>query len=526
MAAQADVEFSANRSYDPSGNGRPITPGDAEKPVSVSFRLDYNGWRGKTDVVTVSVQAETAEAAIFGSSGVICGVNFAGSAKEVEALAAKGGKAFDSYMKEYWAQNAFNGAIFTGWSTAPEGGVPMGYDSQVQEGAVYYAQWDTAPRPITPGDAEKPTPTSTPRPITPGDAEKPTPTPTPKPTPTPEPPQPKLEFIGVTYNGALRSHINGSKSVSVQLKNTSAKATYAWKADVYLVRDDIPIEDVLKRTYMKSLTLSDGETTATQEEYGVTIRSSDGGKTLTVTSGSQEVAVVITAIARMEDGKTCQTSVNAQIFFTHSWTRTGGEAPTCTEDGYSTYECGYSGCHETKTVTEKAPGHAFNKIEIISDSVTDTSSAQWSKTCGICGITVHEDAVSGADLLVEDGGVIHGRTVKEVKEMFGNEMIPGGINVNIRKADGSWLSYDNAYITTGCTIIVKSGYETTAHYFPVILPGDTNGDGYVNEADAQAIAEALCFGGLSGDFMTAAQLEETGAVTVGDVVTLLDMLDK
>ena len=103
--------------------------------TTIFYKLDFNGWRGGQQVMTLYRE----KGSTLGSNGVISGVNYAGTYND--EIFQKTGEAFDSAIADYWGNTPMDDYTFDGWYTDAKAGSQVKYDTPVTPGATLYAHW-------------------------------------------------------------------------------------------------------------------------------------------------------------------------------------------------------------------------------------------------------------------------------------------------------------------------------------------------------------------------------------------------
>lgn len=99
-------------------------------------------------------------------------------------------------------------------------------------------------------------------------------------------------------------------------------------------------------------------------------------ETFQITAGSETSADIT---------KNINLTITESTEHTHNWKEntSKSKAATCTEDGYTYYECTEDGCTETKKETIKATGHKYGDWKVTKEATT-TSEGEKQRECSVC----------------------------------------------------------------------------------------------------------------------------------------------
>ncbi len=200
-------------------------------------------------------------------------------------------------------------------------------------------------------------------------------------------------------------------------------------------------------------------------------------------------------------------------FVEHSYTFEITMSPTCQETGIMTYIC--ENCGNSYMEVIPATGHNY---EIVA---TDSQNGLSKYACTICN---QESLVLIDSLNCVEGLTYKANTVKDVLLVLNEE----DSAYKIFDADGTELS-ENDLVGTGAKIyIYDANTDELLNAYTVVLYGDVNGDGLINEVDQKIITDvATCKSTIDNQwFLMAADTNHDGAVDAFDVIeTDLQSLD-
>jgi len=194
-------------------------------------------------------------------------------------------------------------------------------------------------------------------------------------------------------------------------------------------------------------------------------------------------------------------------------------APTCEEDGFTTYTC--ANCADTYVADETAAiGHSWDEGIVTTEPTTETDGVM-TYTCTVCSetktetieklqgsFTESEDAV-----ITEDGNIctMVGKTAESL-------LAQAGAAATLVDKKGNTLTAD-AKVGTGAVLTLADGTQ-----YEIIVPGDCDGDAAITSGDARfALRYSVGLEDAQAGtvYAAAADVDTAAGVAAGDARAIL-----
>ena len=193
----------------------------------------------------------------------------------------------------------------------------------------------------------------------------------------------------------------------------------------------------------------------------------------------------------------------------HDYVPLSAEPPTCTEDGFERFYC--VNCGDSYTVAIQAEGHKYDAVVTAPDC---ENGGYTTHTCSVCGdsyVSDRTEALGHSSVVVEG----YAATCEEDGLTDGEQCsVCGKILVAQVAIPASGHSYDDD-LDTDC--------NTCGAVREVVIPGDANGDGKVNNKDLALLQQYLSDWDVAID-IPVADVNDDGKVNNKDLALLQQYL--